>query len=237
MKPTIALIVVSLLAPLSSLQAAEHLIHPGDSPQAILDRAAPGDRLVFLPGLHQHGLGKHRSILYVDKSVEIELKEGATLKLAPGVVHLEAEGEITTDQDAGKKLDDLEIGGRFDLTRPAMDGPESYGARIYTIICDGVGADGQPDTFAWGDGKLFETPNKKVDITGDWKELSHGVKIRFGNRTGHSLRSLWFVSYGAPESYGIRIGHGSQPEYIEQPADRARIRRVLWLPLGKHRLL
>ena len=54
MKPTIALIVVSLLAPLSSLQAAEHLIHPGDSPQAILDRAAPGDRLVFLPGLHQH---------------------------------------------------------------------------------------------------------------------------------------------------------------------------------------
>ena len=214
MKPTL-LITLSLLVFPSSLRAAEHLIHPGDSPQAILDRAAPGDRLVFLPGLHQHGLGKHRSILYVDKSVEIELKDGATLKLAPRVTKLEADGEITTDQDAGKKLDDLEVGGQFDITRPAVDGPESYGATIYTVICDGVGADGQPDTFAWGDGKLFETPNKKVAITGDWQELSHGVKIRFGNRTGHSLRSLWFVSYDGPEAYGIRIGHGRQQDYIE----------------------
>lgn len=214
MKP-MRLIVLSLLVFQGSLRAAEHLIHPGDSPQAILDRAAPGDRLVFLPGLHQHGLGKHRSVLYVDKSVEIELKDGATLKLAPGVTKLEADGEITTDQDAGKKLDDLEVGGQFDITRPAVDGPESYGATIYTIICDGVGVDGQPDTYAWGDGKLFETPNRKVAITGDWQELSHGVKIRFGNRTGHSVRSLWFVSYDAPEAYGIRIGHGTQPEYIE----------------------
>ncbi len=214
MKPTL-LIALSLLAFQSSLRATEHLIHPGDSPQAILDRATPGDRLVFLPGLHQHGLGKHRSILYVDKSVEIELKDGATLKLAPGVTKLESDGEITTDQDAGKKLDDLEVGGQFDITRPAVDGPESYGATIYSIITDGVGSDGNPDTFAWGDGKLFETPNKKVAITGDWQELSHGVKIRFGNRTGHSLRSLWFVSYDGPEAYGIRVGHGRQQEHIE----------------------
>lgn len=214
MKPKL-LIILSLLAFPSSPRAAEHLIHPGDSPQAILDRAAPGDRLVFLPGLHQHGLGKHRSILYVDKSVEIELKDGATLKLAPRVTKLEADGEITTDQDAGKKLDDLEVGGLFDITRPAVDGPKSYGATIYSIITDGVGSDGNPDTFAWGDGKLFETPNKKIAITGDWQELSHGVKIRFGNRTGHSLRSLWFVSYDGPEAYGIRIGHGRQQDYIE----------------------
>ncbi len=53
-------------------------------------------------------------MLYVDKSVEIELREGAVLKLAPEVCRVEPEGEITTDQDAGKKLDDLEIGGVFD---------------------------------------------------------------------------------------------------------------------------
>ena len=128
---------------------------------------------------------------------------------------LQPEGEITTDQDAGKKLDDLEIGGQFDLAPPAADGPEAYGAMIYTIICDGVGTDGQPDSFAWGDGKLFETPQKKVSITGEWQELSHGVKIRFASRTGHSVRSLWFVSYGGAEAYGIRIGYGFQPDYIE----------------------
>lgn len=194
--------------------AAEHAIRPGDSPQVALDRAAPGDRLVFLPGLHQHGLGKHRAMLYVDKAIEIELKAGATLKLAPGVSKLEADGEITTDQDAGKKLDDLEIGGRFDVTRPAVNGPEAYGATIYTLVIDGVGAAGQPDTFAWGDGKIFDTPQKQVPITGGWQELSHGVKVRFGNRTGHSLRSLWFVSYDGPEAYGIRIGHGRQTDYI-----------------------
>jgi hypothetical protein len=204
-----------LLAIVSPSRAAEHLLRPGEPPQAALDRAAPGDRLVFLPGLHQHGLGRHRAVLYVDKPVEIELREGATLKLAPGTCKLEPDGEITTDQDAGKKLDDLEIGGRFDVTRPAVQGPEAYGATIYTIVIDGVGADGKPDTFAWGDGKIFDTPHKLVPITGGWQELSHGVKVRFASRTGHSLRSLWFVSYDGPEAYGIRIGHGRQAGYIE----------------------
>lgn len=215
MNQTLILLTALVFAPLVGIHAAEHRVRPGDAPQAVLDRAAAGDRLVLLPGLHQHALGKYRSLLYVDKSVEIELMEGATLKLAPGVSQLAAEGEITTDQDAGKKLDDLQIGGAFDLTRTAVDGPEAYGSTIYTIIIDGVGADGQPDTFAWGDGKIFDTPHKHVPVSGDWQELSHGVKIRFGSRTGHSLRSLWFVSYDGPEAYGIRIGHGRQPEPIE----------------------
>lgn len=202
-------------AEVSKTQAAERPIRPGDSPQAILDEAQPGDRLVFLPGLHQHGLGKHRSILYVDKPVEIELKAGAILKLADGETKIEPTGEITTDQDSGKTLDDLEIGGGFEIAGAAVDGPEAYGATIYTIIIDGVGKDGQPDTFSWGDGKLFETPHRKIPVTGDWQELSRGVKARFGHRTGHSVRSLWFVSFDAPEAYGIRIGHGTQANAIE----------------------
>ncbi len=69
-------------------------------------------------------------MLYVDKSVEIELREGAVLKLAPEVCRVEPEGEITTDQDAGKKLDDLEIGGVFDTSRPAVDGRSRMGQRF-----------------------------------------------------------------------------------------------------------
>lgn len=208
-------IVLATVATTVSLFAAEHEIRPGDPPQPVLDRAAAGDRLVFLPGLHRHGLSRHRAILSVEKPIEIELRAGATLQLAPGTTAREADGEITTDQDAGKKLDDLEIGGRFDLSGPAGDGPEAYGATIYTVVIDSVGTDGVPDTFAWGDGKIFETPQRRVSITGEWQELSHGVKIRFGSRTGHSLRSLWFISYDGPEAYGIRIGHGRQPQYIE----------------------
>jgi hypothetical protein len=215
MKRSTVLLAAFILASQCVLPAAEHLVRPGDSPQEILDRAAPGDRLIFLPGLHQHGLGRHRAIVYVDKSVEIELQEGSTLKLANGVCQLEKQGEITTDQDASKKLDDLEIGGDFDLTAPSRVGRELYGATVFTLVIDGVGTDGQPDTFAWGLGQLHETPHKLVPITGDWQQLSHGVQVRFGHRTGHSLRSLWFVSYDGPEAYGIRIGHGRQPEYIE----------------------
>lgn len=203
------------LVPFAVGLAAEHEIRPGDPPQPILDRAAPGDRLVFLPGVHQHGLARHRAMLSVEKPIEIELRAGATLRLAPGVSVREPDGEITTDQDAGKKLDDLEVGGRFDLAGPAGDGPEAYGATIYTIRIDGVAAEGGADTFAWGDGKIFETPQKRVPITGDWQDLSHGVRIRFGSRTGHSQGSLWFVSYDGPEAYGIRIGHGRQPDFIE----------------------
>ena len=215
MKSTLAIVACVLQSLLFAAQAAEHLVRPGDSPQGILDCAAAGDRLVFLAGLHQHALGRHRAILYVNKSIEIELREGATLQLAPGATQREVAGEITTDQDASKKLDDLSVGGAFDLARPDVDGPEAYGATIYTIVIDGAGENGQSDTFAWGDGKIFDTPHKAVPISGDWQELSHGVMIRFSSRTGHSLRSLWFVSYDGPEAYGIRIGHGRQTDYIE----------------------
>ena len=54
-----------------------------------------------------------------------------------------------------------------------------------------------------------------MPITGDWQLLKNGVKIRFASRTGHSVGSLWFASYDGPESYGIRIGHGTQPNFIE----------------------
>ncbi|HQW29038.1 MAG TPA: hypothetical protein PK529_07630 [Verrucomicrobiales bacterium] len=202
---------------------AEHLIEPGDEPQVLLDRATAGDRMIFMPGLHQHGPGKHRAILYVDKPIEIELREGATLKLADNATKLEATPEITTDQDAGKKLDDMEAGGEFDLSQPS----------IFTIVIDSEGRDGQADTFAWGvyhsvdnpegstklgpsESKFSETPHRGLPVTGDWQELARGVKIRFGSKTGHNKGSRWFITYDGPEAYGIRIGHGRQADYIEK---------------------
>ena len=192
-----------LASSVASAFAAEFKIKPGEDPQAVLDAAASGDKLVFLPGLHHHGLNKHRAILYVDKSVEIELLAGATLKLADAFCKLEKAGEITTDQDAGKKLDDFEVGGDYDLSAP----------REFTVITDTEGKDGKPDTFSWGD-RFGETPHKHIAITGDWQELSHGVKIKFGSTTGHNVRSTWYVSYDGPAAYGIRIGYGRQVDYI-----------------------
>ena len=126
-----------LASSVASAFAAEFKIKPGEDPQAVLDAAASGDKLVFLPGLHQHGLNKHRAILYVDKSVEVELLAGATLKLADAFCKLEKAGEITTDQDAGKKLDDFEVGGDYDLSAP----------REFTVITDTEGKDGSPTPF------------------------------------------------------------------------------------------
>ena len=192
-----------LAASFASAFATEFKIKPGEDPQAVFDAAAPGDKLTFLPGLHQHGLKKHRSILYVDKSMEIELLAGATLKLADDFCRLEKAGEITTDQDAGKKLDDFEVGGDYDLSAP----------REFTVITDTEGKDGKADTFSWGE-RFGDTSHKHIEITGDWQELSHGVKIRFGSKTGHNVHSVWYVSYDGPAAYGIRIGHGRQPDYI-----------------------
>lgn len=197
-------------------RGAEHQIKPGDPPQPILDAAAAGDTLVFLPGLHEHGLGKHQSILYVDKPINIELKSGAMLKLADDTCAVGTAGEITVDQDAREgKLDDLEVGGELVRPNGANAGAELYGATVYTVIIDKAGQAGEADTFRWGDGKLFDTPNRGIAITGDWQDLSHGVKVRFAHQTGHTAGSLWFVSYGGPAAYGIRIGHGIQTDYIE----------------------
>lgn len=189
-----------------SVHAAEHLVLPGQSPQEVLDSTQPGDRLVFAPGLHQHGLGRHRALLYVDKPVEIELQAGAVLKLRDGETILEREPEITTDHGAPKRLDDLAAGGEYDL---------SLGPTVYTVVIDSAGQDGAADTFAWGVGELFRKDHERVPITGDWQSLNCGVEIKFGARTGHNQGSLWFLSYDGPAAYGIRIGHGLQPDYIE----------------------
>lgn len=214
---SIGLMLAANVGTANVLSAAEHRVSPGDDPQAILDAAAPGDKLTFLPGLHQHGLGRHNAILYVDKSVDIELMAGATLKLADDVCRPLSVGEITTDQDArGDKLDDLEVGGVFDGANNPLVAPELYNAIVFTLIIEKAGADGAADTFRWGDGRLFDTPHRDVSITGDWQTLSHGVKIRFASRTGHAPGSLWFVSCGGPPAYGIRIGHGTGKDYIEK---------------------
>ena len=79
-----------MLPAAAPLPAADHMIEPGDDPQAVLDRAAPGDRLVFRPGLHQHRPGRHRALLYVDRPIHIDLERGATLKLAADSTRLES---------------------------------------------------------------------------------------------------------------------------------------------------
>lgn len=182
------------------LAASVHEVRPGQNAQTIVDAAKAGDRVVFRPGLHVQKLGKHRSMVYVDQPLDIELEAGATLKLADGQSQLERTAEITTDHGAPKTIDDFEAGGSYDL---------GLGEVIYTIRIDGEG------TFTWGSGGTFDFQHANVPITGDWQELSHGVKIRFPSKRGYSLGSLWFLSYDGPEAYGIRIGHGTQKEYID----------------------
>jgi hypothetical protein len=189
-----------MIALLIALAVEVHPILPGQNAQTILDRAQPGDRLVFKPGSHVQRLGKHRSMLYVDKSIDIELEAGATLQLAAGETKLEKAPEVTTDHGAPKTIDDLEVGGDYDL---------GLGSIIYTVHVDGE------NTFRWGSGGTFDYQHERVPITGDWQTLSHGVKIRFPSKSGYSRGSLWFLSYDGPEAYGIRIGHGTQASYID----------------------
>ena len=186
-------------------------IRPEDNPQTVLDHAAPGDRIVFLPGVHEHHTMKYNSILYVDKSIDIELQAGATLKLPDNETVLESMPEITTDQGVAKKIDDLEAGGNYDL---------KGGPRVYSIRIDREGSGGEPDTFTWGTGNIVAGDQVRfqhsgVPITGEWQELSYGAKIRFRTRIGHNVESMWYISYDGRESYGIRIGHGTQHDYID----------------------
>lgn len=187
-----------------------HYIQPGENPQAVLDEATPGETMVFLPGVHEHPLRKHQSILYVDKSIDIELMEGAVLKLADGQTTLELEPELSIDHGAVKTINDFSAGGHYD---------GGLGPVIFTVKIDGEGSDEQPDTFSWvhgwGPGSTQGVIEGKIPITGDWQSLSNGIEIKFDAINGHSVGSFWALSYDGRESYGIRVGHGTQPEYIE----------------------
>ena len=122
-------------------QSKTYEILPGDNPQAILDNADEGSELVFLPGIHEHSLGRHQSILYVEKSVNIELQRGAVLKLADRETTLRSTPEITVDHGAPKQLNDLSAGGSYD---------KSAGQIYFAIYIDGE-ANGEEgaDTFRW----------------------------------------------------------------------------------------
>jgi hypothetical protein len=183
-----------------------HDVRPGDDPQAVLEAARAGDKLTFLPGLHQHPLGKYQSILYVDKPIDIELMAGAVLKLQDKQTVLDPNAELTTDHGVRKKLDDINIGGKYDL---------GLGPVILTVRIDGEGTGGSADSFSWGVGVQPGRMNEKVPITGGWQSLTNGIQIRFGKTTGHNAGSLWFLSYDGRESYGIRVGRGLQEKYID----------------------
>ena len=191
------------------LAAAVHQVQPGQNAQSIVDAAQPGDHIVFRPGVHLQKLGRHRSMVYIDKPLDIELEAGAILRLADRQSELEPEPEITTDHGAPKSIDDFAVGGSYD---------RALGEVIYTIRIDGEG------TFSWGSTAStryaatnagLDVQHLKVPITGDWQELSHGVKVRFPSKRGYSIGSLWFLSFDGPEAYGIRIGHGTQTDYID----------------------
>jgi len=92
------ILILAALGPAASRTPAVHPVRPGDDPQAILDHASAGDRIVFLPGLHEHPPNKNRSILYVDKPIDIELQAGAVLKLPDNATALQKDGEITTEE-------------------------------------------------------------------------------------------------------------------------------------------
>ena len=102
-------------------------------------------------------------------------------------------------------------GRRYFQKHRRRENLEAQGRRL----AFGEGAAGTAHTFSWGVGKLLEYQHQQVPITGNLQELKHGVKIRFGNKTGHNKGSLWFISYDGPAAYGIRIGHGRQTETIE----------------------
>jgi hypothetical protein len=186
-------------------QATEHRVHPGEDPQLVLDRAAPGDRIMLLPGLHERPLGRHQSILYVDKPIDIELADGAILKLADDQTVLSPDPEITTDHSR-KTIDDLEMGGTYDLTRGAM---------LLTITIDGEGPEQSPDSFSWAYGVFGKAAQTGIKMTGEWQPLANGIDVRFGQTTGHNKGAFWFVSYDGAASYGIRVGHGTQKDDIE----------------------
>jgi len=183
-----------------------HLIKPGQDPQSVLDQASRGDRIVLLPGVHQHPLNRHQSILYVDKSIDIELMAGAVLKLADNQTTLLTDPEITIDHGAPKLLHDLSVGGTYDL---------GLGRTAFNINIDGEGGDEKPDTFRWSAQHHPELTRGNVPISGDWQTLSNGVQIKFESTTGHNKSSFWVISYDGRESYGIRVGHGVQEDYIE----------------------
>lgn len=205
------LLILAAVASAGGQTPTVHPVKPGDDPQTILDHAAAGDRIVFLPGLHEHRPNKYRSILYVDKPIDIELQAGAVLKLPDNATTLQKDGEITTDQGITKKIDDLSAGGNYDL---------SGEPRVFSIRIDGEGSGAEADTITWGSGNWvagdqLRYEHAKVPITGGWQELSHGVQIKFEHKNGHNAGSQWYISYDGPQSYGIRVGHGTQRDYID----------------------
>lgn len=194
----------------AAVSAGTYIITTADNPQTIFDAAPAGSKFFFMEGVHESGFNNSkRSILYVDKACRIELHAEATLKLADNTTTLELTNpEITTNQGVAKSIDDLAMGGTSNYN--GSKGKVDYYVQIATI--------GATDTFVFGtfdEITQIYTPIGTFNCTTTEQAVGDGVKIMFGATTGHTLSSIWFISYDGRESYGIRIADGFNATAIE----------------------
>lgn len=137
-------------------------------------------------------------LLFISDGVESSIYDGTdtrswSLQNIPGIPTLAFTGGKLTPVFTGTGLDDLTIEPTAEATEDLM---------TLTVIIDGIGVDGQPDTFKWKrqiTGGPVATFTTDVKITGKPQIIQSGLIITFGSTTGHTLTDQWVIeSIGFP---------------------------------------
>jgi len=88
-------------------------------------------------------------------------------------------------------LNDIVFSGKYNGTT----------TKNYIILIDSVGT---PDTFAWSDDGGNTWKETGVIITGNEKDLSDGIKVKFNFTTGHTLNDRWIYTVSISRQTGGR---------------------------------
>lgn len=172
---------------------ADYYIKPNDDPQTIIDNAPPYSTICFTSGMHEHGLTKYNSMIYIDKPLHIHIPQTATLKVANGSMKVDKNAELITNFHANNPINDLEI----DSTNCDYNDVRTYEIKI------------QNDKWLY---QVRDFENKVVinwteggEITTSYVNLLNGIKIKFG-RTDYTNGAGCIIALGSKGYSVIRIG-------------------------------
>lgn len=176
-------------------------IEPGTTIQDIINVANHDDKLVIMPGLHIQEIRNHDAALYIDKAIDIEIRNGAEIRaVLPG--KLPVEPAIITNQSPVPVNE-----GDLQLIYSSL--PENAKSYFLTVTSTGLNwaISSSTTPLEWKGQNIPVLPHTPI-------HLENGISIMPTKNL--AVGANYFIVFDIHPYFVIRIGDGWQDKYISR---------------------